>query len=82
MLKYILLRWKPLSFQNIRSFWSLTLGLGNMNLYEGVYEDGILYGVWESGPWVGIKMPKNTAIGWVGGGTAVYDLMVTIFYTK
>ena len=47
-----------------------------MNLYEGVYEDGLLYGVWESGPWVGFKMPKVTAMGWIGGGTAVYDLMV------
>ena len=47
-----------------------------MNLYEGVYDDGIMYGVWESGPWLGVKMPKNTAIGWIGGGTAVYDLMV------
>ena len=49
-----------------------------MNLYEGVYEDGLLYGVWESGPWVGFKMPKVTAMGWIGGGTAVYDLMVII----
>ena len=47
-----------------------------MNLYDGSFEDSILYGVWERGPWVGFKMPETTAMGWIGGGTAVYDLMV------
>ena len=47
-----------------------------MNLYDGSFEDSILYGVWESGPWIGFKMPATTAMGWIGGGTAVYDLMV------
>ena len=74
----IILRWKPLSFQNIRSFWNLALGMGNLNIYENIYEDGILYGVWESGPWAGFKMPKVSAMGWIGGGTAVYDMMVWI----
>ena len=74
----IIFRWKPLSFQNIRSFWNLALGMGNLNIYENIYEDGILYGVWESGPWAGFKMPKVSAMGWIGGGTAVYDMMVWV----
>ena len=69
-------RWKPLSYQNIRSFWNLALGIGNLNIYDGTIDDGIMYGVWESGPWLGLKMPGNSAMGWVGGGTTLYDLMV------
>ena len=69
-------RWKPYSYQNIRSYWSLALGIGNRNLFKNVYEDGFLYGVWESGPWIGFKLPGTTAMGWIGGGTAVYDFLV------
>ena len=69
-------RWKPYSYQNIRSYWSLALGIGNRNLFKNVYEDGFLYGVWESGPWIGFKLPGTSAMGWIGGGTAVYDFLI------
>ena len=74
--KMIFWRWKPISYQNIRSFWSLALGIGNLNIYDGTVDDGIMYGVWESGPWAGFKMTGTNAMGWLAGGTAVFDLMV------
>ena len=35
-----------------------------------------MYGVWESGPWIGFKLPQTEAMGWIGGGTAVFDFLV------
>ena len=52
-------------------------GFGNMNVYEGVFEEAILYGVWEGGPWAGYKLPNTAAMSWTGGGTTEYDLMVS-----
>ena len=51
-------------------------GLGNMNLYEGVYEDGVLFGVWDGGPWTAFKYAQNPAMSWLSGGTHHFDLMV------
>ena len=47
-----------------------------MNLYEGVYEDGILFGVWDGGPWAAYKYAQKPAMSWLSGGTHHFDLMV------
>ena len=71
-------RWKPLSFiHNGKSeYWSLSLGIGGMDEEEGVLDHGLMLGIYESGPWVGIKFPGNPSMAWIGGGTAEYDFMV------
>ena len=35
-----------------------------------------MYGVYDTGPWLGIKMRGNDFVGWIGGGTRTFDLMV------
>ena len=35
-----------------------------------------MYGVYDTGPWLGIKMRGNDFVGWIGGGTKTFDLMV------
>ena len=73
---FIHFRWKPISFNFPTGYWSLALGLGNINENDGSFEDSILLGVWESGPWIGFNRQETTVMGWIGAGTAVYELMV------
>ena len=40
------------------------------------YLQGILFGVYDTGPWLGIKMRGNDFIGWIGAGLQTYNLMV------
>ena len=47
-----------------------------------VLDDGILFAVYETGPWVGFKLAGNPSMGWVKGGTAQYDFMVSMLKSK
>ena len=38
---------------------------------------GIMFGVYDTGPWVAIKMAGNDFAGWIGGGTKNFDFNVT-----
>ena len=40
--------------------------------------EGLIFGVWDTGPWFGIKMTGNDFVGWsfVGGGTKSFDFNV------
>ena len=42
-----------------------------------VLDDGIMFSVYETGPWVAFKLAGNPTMGWIGGGTTQYDFMVT-----
>ena len=35
-----------------------------------------MFGVYDTGPWLGIKMRGNDFIGWIGAGLQTYNLMV------
>ena len=35
-----------------------------------------MYGVYDTGPWLGIKMRGNDFVGWIGGGTRTFELSV------
>lgn len=48
-----------------------------MNVYEGVFEEAILFGVWDGGPWTAFKLPNTVSMSWVGGGNHEYDQMVS-----
>lgn len=41
-----------------------------------VLDNGLMFSVYESGPWVGYKISGNPAIGWIGAGTHIMDYMV------
>ena len=78
-LKNVLIpRWKPSSsVHNVRgSYWSLVLGLGSMDEQDYVLDNGLMFSIYESGPWVGYKISGNPAIGWIGAGTHEMDYMV------
>ena len=60
----------------------MTLGIGNMDEENVVLDDGILFAVYETGPWVGFKLAGNPSMGWVKGGTAQYDFMVSMLKNK
>ena len=51
--------------------------MGNMDVYEGVFEEAILFGVWDGGPWTAFKLPNTVSMSWVGGGNHEYDQMVS-----
>lgn len=36
-----------------------------------------MFGVYDTGPWVAIKMAGNDFAGWIGGGTKNFDFNVT-----
>ena len=68
-------RWKPLSFIYTKvTYWSLVLGLGNM---DREILNGLMLSVYVTGPWLGFKFPNITALRWIGGGSEQYDFMVT-----
>ena len=37
-----------------------------------------MFGVYDTGPWLGIKMRGNDFVGWIGGGLHTFNLMVQI----
>ena len=82
VLKYIfrVYRWKPLSFihHNIKSssFWALVLGIGNTGPNDDIMDNGIMFGVYESGPWLAFKFSNDPFPGWIGGGTELFNMMV------
>ena len=62
---------------NVRgSYWSLVLGLGTMDDDDIVLDNGFMFSVYHSGPWVGYKFSGIPAIGWIGAGTHKMDFMV------
>ena len=73
----LIIRWKP--YSNVytpKESFALTLGIGNMDSGNIVLDDGIMFSVYETGPWVGFKLTGNPTMGWIGGGTTQYDFMV------
>ena len=59
------------------SSWSLVLGLGTMDNADLVKDTGLLFGVFNTGPWLAYKTPGNDIRGWVGAGKQMFDLMVS-----
>ena len=57
------------------------LGLGNMDSSQEILDNGFMFSVFESGPWVAFKFPNNPSTGWIGGGTELFELMVTLTYS-
>ena len=47
-----------------------------MDEQDYVMDNGLMFSIYESGPWVGYKISGNPAIGWIGAGTHEMDYMV------
>ena len=58
------------------SSWSFILGLGTMDEEDFVVDNGLLFGAYESGPWVGYVVPGKEIEGWVAAGEELYEFMV------
>ena len=58
------------------SSWSFILGLGTMDEDDFVVDNGLLFGAYESGPWVGYVVPGKEIEGWVAAGEELYEFMV------
>ena len=41
-----------------------------------VVDNGLLFGAYESGPWVGYVVPGKEIEGWVAAGEELYEFMV------
>ena len=53
-----------------------------MDSSQEILDNGFMFPVFESGPWVAFKFPNNPSTGWIGGGTELFELMVTLTYTS
>ena len=52
------------------------MALGNMDEQNHILENGIMFSVYETGPWLAFKFSNSSNIAWIGGGTKIYDYMV------
>ena len=52
------------------------MALGNMDEQNHILENGIMFSVYETGPWLAFKFSNTSNLAWVGGGTVNYDFMV------
>ena len=57
------------------SYWMLVLGLGNMDSTGEILDSGLMFSVYESGPWVAFKYPDNPTVWWIGGGKELFEMM-------
>ena len=55
-------------YQNSQNPWISVLGLGVINPSFTAIEEGIMFGVWETGPWLGIKYRASESYSWIGLG--------------
>ena len=61
-------RMKPMSWVNPRDTWSISLGFGTKQEQEIEMTEGILFAVYATGPWIGIKQASSVTYAWIGGG--------------
>ena len=48
-----------------------------MDTSQAIMDSGIIYSVFESGIWIGYKLPNNPIEGWIRAEPELFDLMVT-----
>ncbi|XP_023320474.1 uncharacterized protein LOC111695386 [Eurytemora carolleeae] len=62
----------PFVYKYPQALWSVIASIGTLNEDETFFKEGIAYGVWKTGPWLGFKYGDNEE--WIGLGTKVYEL--------
>ena len=70
-------RSQPLVYENYLSSWSTIAGFGTIRSDFIEMEEGVLYGVWETGPWLGVKFYSDPSYKWVAlGENFLHDLQI------
>ena len=73
----ICFRSRPVSYVDTWHVGGLVMSFGTMASNWAKLEEGFYYGVWKTGPWIGIKLAGTDNIAYVsGGGGYPYNLMV------
>ena len=49
-----------------------------MNETEKIMSDGVMFSIYETGPWIGFKADGKQSMGWIGAGNKGADLMVNL----
>ena len=62
------LRMQPMVHAGQEDPWSTIVGFGTINTDFTGLEEGIAFGTWETGPWIGVKNKTNTDYVWIGLG--------------
>ena len=61
-------RSRPMSMVHPRHAGVTWLGLGTMEQEDVEMAEGFLYGLYETGPWIGVKRRDSQTYAWIGGG--------------
>ena len=51
-----------------------------MDTSQAIMDSGVIYSVFESGIWIGYKLPNNPIEGWIRAEPELFDLMVTKYH--
>ena len=67
----------PMRYQNHLSLWSSVIGFGTIRSDFVGMEEGVIFGIWETGPWLGIKYRTSQSYPWVAlGDNFLLDLQL------
>ena len=70
-------RSQPMMYQNHLSSWSSVMGFGTIRTDFIDMEEGVVFGIWETGPWIGMKYRTSDSYAWVAmGENFMQDLQI------
>ena len=70
-------RSQPMLYENPLYFWSSVVGFGTIRSDFVDMEEGVIFGIWETGPWLGVKYRTGPSYHWVGmGENFMHDLQI------
>ena len=72
-------RSQPMLYENYLNSWSSVAGFGTIRSDFVDMEEGVIFGVWETGPWLAIKYTRDGPYNWVAlGVNFMHDLWTLI----
>ena len=64
-------------YENYLSSWSTVVGFGTLRSDFLEMEEGVIFAVWETGPWLGVKYQAGPSYHWVAlGENFMHDLQI------
>ena len=64
-------------YENYLSSWSTVVGFGTLRSDFLEMEEGVIFAVWETGPWLGVKYQAGPSYHWVAlGANFMHDLQI------
>ena len=55
-------------YLNHQNPWSSVIGFGTIKPSFLSMDEGVVFGIWETGPWIGVKYRTSESFKWVGMG--------------